>query len=372
MSTSLPTSWQYGSFYADNRMYSSKPNQSCDFSDHKMPAEDPKLTSEDYFRVLNEYKKIDSKNHESLNIENESTINYTERENTVEVPRETMYMIDRMVRQRTSRAKLALHPNPHQFSEEKKQRSNEEKPVTESLNIDYTEKDYINSTSRKSKSHRLRDVSDNKSQKTFMTYEEWYRLKEVERKLKDRLVQDAKVDCKELKEKFDNQEEEEKQYRKKLVEDWMKIKKKESKMKKKQKHKKKQQEKQQKKQRKELAQKAFREWLKDSLRKDKKEIEEQYKRRQRIMEREITKRMKAKRKIEAEICYKKWKLNKDKELRHKRKQKQISQHKDTDQIESRIRRYRGEILLAYSNLSKCNEQVKQYQRPKTAKVRRKY
>lgn len=81
------------------------------------------------------------------------------------------------------------------------------------------------------------------------------RLKEVERKLKDRLIQDAKVDCKELKEKFDNQQEEEKQYRKKLVEDWMKIKKKESKMKKKQKHKKKQEQKQEKKQRKELAQK---------------------------------------------------------------------------------------------------------------------
>lgn len=80
-----------------------------------------------------------------------------------------------MVRQRTSRAKLALHPNPHQLSEENKQRSNEGKPVTESLNLDYTEKDYINSTSRKSKSHRSRDVSANKSQKASMTYEEWYR-----------------------------------------------------------------------------------------------------------------------------------------------------------------------------------------------------
>ncbi len=56
MSTSLPTSWQYGSFYANNRMYTSKPNNSCDFSENRMSSEDPRLTNEDYFRVLNEYK----------------------------------------------------------------------------------------------------------------------------------------------------------------------------------------------------------------------------------------------------------------------------------------------------------------------------
>ncbi len=71
-----------------------------------------------------------------------------------------------------------------------------------------------------------------------------------------------------------------------------------------------------------------------------------------MVEKELERRFKAKRQIEAEICFKKWKLAKDKERRKKKKQVIKEKNLEKDEIENRLRRYRGEILLAYSNLSK--------------------
>ena len=61
MSTSLPTSWQYGSFYGNSRLYSSKPGDSWDLGEPKHNTDEKELVNEDYFRVLNEYNKIQPK-----------------------------------------------------------------------------------------------------------------------------------------------------------------------------------------------------------------------------------------------------------------------------------------------------------------------
>ena len=119
--------------------------------------------------------KIGNKAHESLNVESEPTLNFPEKEDVVAVPRETMYMIDRMVRQRTSRAKLALNQEIHQLSEENKYSHLEKSPIQDSLNIDYTEKNFRGSSTKKSKSQKSRDFSLDHSQRAPMTYEDWYR-----------------------------------------------------------------------------------------------------------------------------------------------------------------------------------------------------
>lgn len=117
--------------------------------------------------------KMGNKAQESIHLESEPTLNFQEKEEDVEVPRETMYMIDRMVRQRTSRAKLALNQEIHQLSEENKYSNLEKSPIKDSLNIDYTENNFRSSSAKKSL--KSRDLSLTAPQHLPMTYEEWYR-----------------------------------------------------------------------------------------------------------------------------------------------------------------------------------------------------
>ena len=80
---------------------------------------------------------------------------------------------------------------------------------------------------KKSKSRE--PSSDLKSLKKKMTFEEWYRWKEVERRLKDRLLEDAIISCKQIKEEDLSRKEEEKEIKKKIVDEWIKQKDKEQK-----------------------------------------------------------------------------------------------------------------------------------------------
>ena len=63
----------------------------------------------------------------------------------------------------------------------------------------------------------------------------------------------------------------------------------------------------------------------------------------------------------------------DKLLKRKGRNKIEDQLREQEKLEEKLHGYRGETLLAYSNLSNCNEHVKQFQknRPRTARVRRK-
>ena len=71
-----------------------------------------------------------------------------------------------------------------------------------------------------------------------------------------------------------------------------------------------------------------------------------------MLEKERERRIKAKNKIEAEIHFKKWKINKDRQIAEEKKKKKIEKElKKQEEIEQKYLRYRGETLLAYSNLS---------------------
>lgn len=157
MSTSLPTSWQYGSFYGNSRLYNSKPGQSCDFEGHPHDEVPKDLVNEDYFRVLNDYNKSKEKDPKET-LENELTFPHPE-EAPIELPRETVYMIDRVVRQRTSRAKLAPHVHNEHVS----------------LNI-RSEEDYLDSSVKRGPHSQMsKEGSMTRSQKAGLTFEEWFR-----------------------------------------------------------------------------------------------------------------------------------------------------------------------------------------------------
>lgn len=146
-----------------------------------------------------------------------------------------------------------------------------------------------------------------------------YRHKEIERRLKERLIDDAITSCQQIKEDYTKQIDNEKEYKQKIVEEWIKEKEEELKRNEKRQKKLKEIKKKQKHEKKEYAQKgkpaivsftysifiAFREWLKESLKSSKQEaIDKRNKQKQKLLEKEKEKRIKTKNKIEAEICFK--------------------------------------------------------------------
>lgn len=71
-----------------------------------------------------------------------------------------------------------------------------------------------------------------------------------------------------------------------------------------------------------------------------------------MLEKERERRLKAKNKIEAEIHFKKWKIGKDRQMAEEKRQKKMMEElKKQEDLEKRFQRYRGDTLLAYSNLS---------------------
>lgn len=76
--------------------------------------------------------------------------------------------------------------------------------------------------------------------------------------------------------------------------------------------------------------------------------------------------------MEAEISFKRWKITKEKQLEEEQFKKKLQEEKEREQlIEQKYKRRRKEVLLAYSNLSTCNQKLKKFEnRPKTARVRR--
>lgn len=344
MATSLPTSWQYGSFYNNSRIYDSKASFNGDFGNHRIPQGDTDIISEDYFRVLNEYKKINKSIDEVKFSHNDlMTLQTPEKAYPIILPRETIYMIDRVVRQRTSRVKNESNTEFNHISERDENSKSPEshsknnKKTSKSVNYDTTEV----YTSSKKRTLRREEVSATKSNKDRLTFEEWfryifilntslilkillkpnfnYRHKEIERRLKERLIDDAITSCQQIKEDYTKQIDNEKECKQKIVEEWIKEKEEELKRNEKRQKKLKEIKKKQKQEKKEYAQKgkptivsltysifiAFREWLKESLKSSKQEaIDKRNKQKQKLLEKEKEKRIKTKNKIEAEICFK--------------------------------------------------------------------
>ena len=57
--------------------------------------------------------------------------------------------------------------------------------------------------------------------KTGLSYEEWVRQKEIQRRLKERLLKDAMVSWQQIKEEYKHHEEQLKLQNQKVVEEWM-------------------------------------------------------------------------------------------------------------------------------------------------------
>lgn len=118
--TFMPTSWHYGSFYNNSRLYLGNQIHESTFS-NKQQSLDKDLATEDYYRALNEYRRIHTIKEEKkvLDRDKEYSVVLNEspdkenflsknKENLIVLPRETVYMIDKVVRQRTSRARLLV------------------------------------------------------------------------------------------------------------------------------------------------------------------------------------------------------------------------------------------------------------------------
>ena len=176
MTTTLPTSWQYGSFYGNSRIYDSRASFQGDFGDHKIPQGDSEVINDDYFRVLNEYKKINKSSEETKFAHKElMTISPPEIANPIVLPRETIYMIDRVVRQRTSRVRIESNTEFNHISEEENSKTSESqyknKQISKSVNYDAAEA----YSSSKKQTRRSQDKSVTKISKDQYTFDNWFR-----------------------------------------------------------------------------------------------------------------------------------------------------------------------------------------------------
>jgi hypothetical protein len=151
------------------------------------------LATEDYYRALNEYKRIHTMKEEKKIIDHDKAysvilndspdkVNFPakDKENLIVLPRETVYMIDKVVRQRTSRARLLvkdeLLENPHNEEECKSPEDHYKnvKKISRSMNYESLDQDYSRGTSNKK--HRSGDHSlSTRSVRRAITFEEWYR-----------------------------------------------------------------------------------------------------------------------------------------------------------------------------------------------------
>lgn len=190
-------------------------------------SKESKFIPEDYFRVLNEYKEIykakeetkfSSKERDFSVILNDSPEKFKilprDDKNLIILPRETIYMIDKVVRQRTSRGNLA-----NKFYDAQALVENGDSPEPQSV-----EKPSNQSQESPSPNPSMptgRETSSGKKRLTYsqnssparsaqkLTFQDWLRNKEIERRLKERLLQDAIDGCKQIKEhNFQIQQEE--------------------------------------------------------------------------------------------------------------------------------------------------------------------
>lgn len=317
---SMPSSWNYGSFYANSRLYLHQNNASWNLPRKRQSETEKEFNNDEYFRALNEYKQIYKPKKEIKLLDNDKafsvilndspdklTLNPRDDEDLIILPRETVYMIDKVVRQRTSRAKIGMangldSPNVAEARAHSPQIAKPSNPITL---IGDSGVDQYNDSSPQPIASKSRDPSSDFKVVKRLTYEEWFRWKEVERRLKDRLLEDAIISCKQIKEEDISRKEEAKEIKKKIVDEWMKQKEKEFKQVKKIEKQHKTAENRKRKMKKEHAEKAFKEWLKISLIKGKEDVKKKRREKHRkIIEKEKEKRIKAKNKIEAEIWYK--------------------------------------------------------------------
>ena len=102
---SLPTSWNYGSFYANSRLYINQSNVSWNLPRKRQSDADIELHNDDYFRALNEYKQIYKPRKEIKLLDNDKafsvilndspdklTFNTKDEEDLIILPRETVYI----------------------------------------------------------------------------------------------------------------------------------------------------------------------------------------------------------------------------------------------------------------------------------------
>ena len=206
-----PTSWNYGSFYGNNRIHLHNPSTQQHVPNPVHASSEDSIFNDEYFRAMNQFKqiyeikpksdiRIVGDNDKAVSVilnDSPEKLTYAPKqiiEDQVVVPRETVYMIDKVVRQRTSRAFLAQtedEKSDRYFSSTSKAKNNFSPDFRKQNNsINYQDKP---SSGKKNKNSPLkRNMSAHKNSiKKKLTFEEWYKCKEVERKLKDRLLEDA-------------------------------------------------------------------------------------------------------------------------------------------------------------------------------------
>jgi len=187
--TSMPTSWNYGSFYGNSRLYLG--HQVSEVKSHRLKTAEKDWASEDYYRALNQYKNIHKPQEEKKVIDNEKAFSVIlndspdkmtycakEKDDLIVLPRETVYMIDRVVRQRTSRARLIVKGDLPEDTKDDQwntpARDSEFKRASRSVNYDSIEPDFKHTPSMKRSNHKDRSLSI-KTNKRTITFEEWYR-----------------------------------------------------------------------------------------------------------------------------------------------------------------------------------------------------
>ena len=94
---------------------------------------------------------------------------------------------------------------------------------------------------------------------------------------------------------------------------------------------------------------------------------------QKKMEKREKKRYEQRQKVEADITFKRWKMQKDKQIREERKIKNLEQWREREQLlllheQKRMLHRGGDVLLAYSLNKNIKELESLKKRPKSARM----
>ncbi|CDW72040.1 UNKNOWN [Stylonychia lemnae] len=381
-----------------------------------------RVVPEDYFRVLKEKKEVEQNNKTSKQklftggigisgvegisqidpeMEDEEAIKY------IELPQETLYLIDKVVRSRAKTGPIGVDNselinieleqdfrNKNQYIENlvnggKKQGNQIHQSTTnqeDKENIDNQKLlDRLTTAAAKTTNNlnnRSKMSAANSQQKSVIgeksamavSHEEWMRRKQHEVQLKEQLIIEAKKDMLEQLRRKQAEEQLKREEKELALMQWEERKRQEEDLKKQEQMLKERDEKLHK-QRKQIASyQCFKEWLKQSLIKQreemlKKKIEDQQKKE--LEERE--KKAKANMKVMAKIAYKEWKEKKADENRQQRKKDKLERRNrlingEVDGDYPGGNHKKGEVMLAYGlnkNLKKIRE------RPKSAKPSKK-
>lgn len=202
-----------------------------------------------------------------------------------------------------------------------------------------------------------------------MASQVWYKKKEMEQRLKEKLILDAKIEKAQniIEEQQNKYESEAKNQRK--VKKWIKKKNRELRDKKYSDKYAKREKLMKKQHARNVNERVFKDWLKKSMLKQKVEIEVKKEEKQKVkQDKQKKKRHEMELAIKSDICFKEWLKKKKVQKREDRMRDKIKAHIEADDERKRVEsKKQGEVLLAYS-LTKYMHTLKK--RPVSAKLNR--